>query len=92
MFEHNRCPLSYADRGANHKKAMLKNENNCVCVCMYLSSYISIHLYEMFTSGKFTETESMGWKQELMANRHEGTFSSDENVLKLDCCDSCTTL
>ena len=62
MFEHNRCPLSYADRGANHKKAMLKNENNCVCVCMYLSSYISIHLYEMFTSGKFTETESMGWK------------------------------
>lgn len=59
---------------------------------MYLSSYISIHLYEMFTSGKFTETESMGWKQELMANRHEGTFSSDENVLKLDCCDSCTTL
>lgn len=65
-FEHNHCPLTYADRKATPRKPCLKMKTILsVCVCVYLSSYISIHLYEMSTEGEFIETESRGWKQEF---------------------------
>lgn len=51
--------------------------------------------------GKSIEAESrlvmlragkVGEKQEITANGYDISFISDENVLKLDCCDGCTNL
>ena len=34
----------------------------------------------------------VGEKWEVTANEYDISFKSDENVLRLDCCDGCTTV
>ena len=60
-----------------------------------------VNFYEMFRTGKSTETESslivvLGWRSQgetrMTANGDRVSSGGDETALKLDCNDVCTAL